>query len=515
MTKICANVEVETLTNRHEATVDFNHKDFKKIPDYNYYINKKGLVVNSKKQEVKQRDAQGYKTVGLARSGENKMFNIHRLVATVFIGDIPEGYVVNHIDGNKSNNDVANLEIITQKENIQHAVTSGLLKPRNTHIEDLGGEWKKYPSSPNYEASTLGQVRNSLTGTVMHPDKVKRSLIVNLKLPNGRQAKRSVQSIVVETHIRHVQHDEVIFHKDGNVENNNVSNLAIIHKGDATIEKYAAIQEFSDNDKSEEVWKTVDKYPELEISSHHRLRYKNNGRVCSHPSNVIQLKLDGSRVRLNLINLMVEAFLGEISDNEELCFVDGNHFNYTLSNLEINQKKEKKKALDPSSEIKEISNSSWKTLPSCNKYEISDKGQVRNAKNKRILKPSKEQYHRVKVNEKKQCVHRLVAETFIGNIPEGYVVNHIDGDKHNNNVKNLEIITYKENVKHAAHELQDRKVGDVKIFVKETGETLEFPSVNWAERELFGRETSTFQKMLKKKQYENAKFIILEAKGKM
>src|SRR5699024_2829267 len=41
--------------------------------------------------------------------------------------------------------------------------------------------------------------------------------------------------------------------------------------------------------------------------------------------------------------------------------------------------------------------------------------------------------------------HRLVAEAFIGEIPKGYVVNHINGIKHDNRIDNLEIITEKEN----------------------------------------------------------------------
>lgn len=42
---------------------------------------------------------------------------IHRIVASLFIGEI-EGMDVYHIDGNKQNNDISNLEIITHKENI-------------------------------------------------------------------------------------------------------------------------------------------------------------------------------------------------------------------------------------------------------------------------------------------------------------------------------------------------------------------------------------------------------------
>ena len=46
-------------------------------------------------------------------------------------------------------------------------------------------------------------------------------------------------------------------------------------------------------------------------------------------------------------------------------------------------------------------------------------------------------------------VHRLIAETWLGDIPEKMTVNHKDGDKKNNHTDNLEIVTYSQNSKHA------------------------------------------------------------------
>lgn len=61
------------------------------------------------------------------RTGKNKCFRIHREVAKCFIPNkynLPE---VNHIDGNKQNNHYSNLEWVSPKENIQHAINNGLM----------------------------------------------------------------------------------------------------------------------------------------------------------------------------------------------------------------------------------------------------------------------------------------------------------------------------------------------------------------------------------------------------
>lgn len=63
----------------------------------------------------------GYYVVGLSMNGKNHNIEVHRLVATAFIGERPYKHEVNHIDGNKLNNNVSNLEYVTRSENGLHA----------------------------------------------------------------------------------------------------------------------------------------------------------------------------------------------------------------------------------------------------------------------------------------------------------------------------------------------------------------------------------------------------------
>ena len=99
----------------------------------------------------------------------------------------------------------------------------------------------------------------------------------------------------------------------------------------------------------------------------------------------------------------------------------------------------------------------WKIIPSTNgKYEASNYGRIRNAKNLKVLKVQDNIHgyynlvlHVIPTIPLNARVHRLVAEAFLGECPEGYVVNHKDGNKHNNNIENLEYVTPSENNLHA------------------------------------------------------------------
>ena len=75
---------------------------------------------------VAEKNHRGYYRVGLTKNNKQKHFSIHRLVAEVFIPNPQNKPQVNHIDGNKQNNSVENLEWVTHSENMKHATEMGL-----------------------------------------------------------------------------------------------------------------------------------------------------------------------------------------------------------------------------------------------------------------------------------------------------------------------------------------------------------------------------------------------------
>lgn len=117
---------------------------FKTVPEFeDYQVSNLGTIISNKKGKriflKPQTDAIGYKHVRLypedARFGyypdnrgiRPKLEKVHRLVAQLFIPKPSEEDVweVNHIDSNKENNAVTNLEWVTRQENITHSWKSG------------------------------------------------------------------------------------------------------------------------------------------------------------------------------------------------------------------------------------------------------------------------------------------------------------------------------------------------------------------------------------------------------
>lgn len=158
--------------------------------------------------------------------------------------------------------------------------------------------------------------------------------------------------------------------------------------------------------------------------------------------------------------LVAQAFLPNPNNLPVVHHKDNNRLNNRVENLEWmsyaeNNKYENK--LTPTSQFHEVFETDediW--LPFRNSiYLISNTGKVKNGRTNKLLKGTIEggyiRYVLRLPNEGKKhyLAHRLVYETFCGNLVDGLVINHIDGNKLNNHMDNLEQITIQKNQEHS------------------------------------------------------------------
>ena len=88
------------------------------------------------------------KRVSLYKNGVQKSFLVARLIALTFLGIPPEGFTVNHKDGNRLNNRIDNLEWLSLEENIRHGFETGLYKSQKpiTIVRDKDNETYSFRS---------------------------------------------------------------------------------------------------------------------------------------------------------------------------------------------------------------------------------------------------------------------------------------------------------------------------------------------------------------------------------
>jgi len=105
------------------------------VDNLNYSVSQKGEVCNLRNGRMLKGGvgAMGYPVVMIKVKGKNKLCTIHRLVAKAYIPNPFNLPFVNHIDGSKTNNNVSNLEWVTDIQNKKHAVDIGLTPKGSDH----------------------------------------------------------------------------------------------------------------------------------------------------------------------------------------------------------------------------------------------------------------------------------------------------------------------------------------------------------------------------------------------
>lgn len=133
-----------------------------------YSVSEDGLVKKDTKNNyiLSQSSQQDYKFVTLRIEGKQKRMRVHRLVAETFIPNPENKPFVNHIDGNRSNNNIKNLEWVTPSENTQHAVATGLMnngRKRAVIQYNLQGEKMLTFESASEAARQTGSSQSKIT----------------------------------------------------------------------------------------------------------------------------------------------------------------------------------------------------------------------------------------------------------------------------------------------------------------------------------------------------------------
>jgi len=96
--------------------------------DERFEISKQGVIRNKANKKIKSQYVSdtGYYMITISKKNKSKPYRVHRLLANCFIKNDSLLREVNHIDGNKLNNELSNLEWVSHFGNMQHAFSTGL-----------------------------------------------------------------------------------------------------------------------------------------------------------------------------------------------------------------------------------------------------------------------------------------------------------------------------------------------------------------------------------------------------
>lgn len=271
-------------------------------------------------------------------------------------------------------------------------------------------EWKDILNYDNYEVSTFGNVRNKKTGRILKAANNGGYYSVNLSKIKSNY--KQVHRLVAETFIENPENKAHVNHKDKNGLNNHLSNLEWNTPKENNIHKSNGVVQTTNQNLA--IWR-------IDLNSEEYLEKYNSIDLASK-------WLFEQGVSENIYSIK-----SSIS-----CSIRGVY----KSSFGFKWKLDKEENLE---------NEIWKEINIENEntsgYYISSLGRFKNKKGviMKDYKPHHSGYVYLRVNIKKYALHRLVALAFIENPENKPFVNHIDGNKINNKVENLEWVTTSEN----------------------------------------------------------------------
>lgn len=270
--------------------------------------------------------------------------------------------------------------------------------------------WKTVKYAPNYEVSNLGNIKNKKTNRLLTINYERLKKDNKRARPglshNGKIKGYYLHRIVAEHFLDNPDNLPEVNHIDGDFYNNKLDNLEWISKLD-------------------------------------NMRHASENKLMKRYTRKVIIK--------NLETDETKTF-----DSVTKC---AEYLNYSIGKVTLTCRKKRKDKyynidyLDKEERTIDETDIIWKIYPECNKYLVSNTGEVKNAKTGRIMMGSKQNGYRFlclylgkDIPKMNRLVHRMVAQTFLENLENKPVVNHRDTNILNNHVDNLEWVTYKENM---------------------------------------------------------------------
>jgi len=280
--------------------------------------------------------------------------------------------------------------------------------------------WHTIKDFSNYSVSNFGNVMNVKTNKIMKLCVKGGYQIISLKGIAGKKSFK-VHRLVASAFIENPENKPEVNHKDKNRLNNNVNNLEWNTRSENNNHRCKDV--VIKNNKNKPILR-IDKNTDLTLEQYNSIE---DAGIWAYNNNLTSNSHNGRNSIGNCLNGLSNSAYG-----------------YKWKYVEINDyENEEWKEIN----LKSIFGEDFKINK---KYYVSTLGRFKNSSGKIMLnyKINYNGYIRVYIYKKTFLLHRLIALTFIENPENKEQVNHIDGNKLNNCVNNLEWCTNKENQIH-------------------------------------------------------------------